>query len=202
MRLAVVIALCFTLVRILLSPLFLIIYLYYQKMGISLVVLPYILILIQGISELSDLFDGFFARRKNEVTELGKLLDPMADSIFRLSVFLTFTQGFIQLPLLLVLFFFYRDSIISTLRTLCALRGVALGARLSGKIKAVLQASVTFLILILMIPFSLGYLELALLQKISLISVLIACIYTVSSGVEYIYANRLYIKKALTISKK
>ncbi|MBI2742545.1 MAG: CDP-alcohol phosphatidyltransferase family protein [Chlamydiales bacterium] len=192
-----VIALCFTLVRILLSPLFLIIYLYHQDLGISLILLPYILILIQGISELSDLFDGFFARRKNEVTELGKLLDPMADSIFRLSVFLTFTQGIVQLPLILVLFFFYRDSIISTLRTLCALRGVALGARLSGKIKAVLQASVTLLILILMIFYSLGHIDLHLFQKISMISVLIVCLYTISSGIEYIYANRSYIQKAL-----
>lgn len=192
-----IIALCFTLVRILLSPLFLIIYLYHQNLGISLILLPYILILIQGISELSDLFDGFFARRKNEVTELGKLLDPMADSIFRLSVFLTFTQGIVQLPLILVLFFFYRDSIISTLRTLCALRGVALGARLSGKIKAVLQASVTLLILILMIFYSLGHIDLHLFQKISMISVLIVCLYTISSGIEYIYANRGYIQKAL-----
>jgi CDP-diacylglycerol--glycerol-3-phosphate 3-phosphatidyltransferase len=168
-----------------------------MQIGISLTLLPYILIILLGISELSDLFDGFFARKKNQVTELGKLLDPMADSIFRLTVFLTFTQGFIQLPLLLVLFFFYRDTIISTLRTLCALRGVALGARLSGKIKAVIQAVVAFLIIILMIPYSLGHLELHSLQKISLISVLIACIYTLYSGVEYIYANRIYIRKAL-----
>jgi CDP-diacylglycerol--glycerol-3-phosphate 3-phosphatidyltransferase len=191
------IALSFTLVRILLSPLFLIIYLYYAQMGISLVLLPYILIILLAVSELSDLFDGFFARRKNQVTDLGKLLDPMADSIFRLTVFLSFTQGFIQLPLLLVLFFFYRDSIISTLRTLCALRGVALGARFSGKIKAVIQAVVAFLIIILMIPYSLGYLDIHLLRQISLISVLIACLYTIYSGIEYIYANRLYIKKAL-----
>jgi CDP-diacylglycerol--glycerol-3-phosphate 3-phosphatidyltransferase len=194
------IALCFTLLRLLLSPIFLIVYLYYQEMGMSLILLPYILLLLMGLSELSDLFDGFFARKKNQVTELGKILDPMADSIFRLSVFFTFTQGFVKLPLLLVLFFFYRDSIISTLRTVCALRGVALAARLSGKIKAVLQAVVAFFILILMIPYSLGVLDLQTFQKMSLFSVLIACIYTVYSGIEYIYANQFYIKKALNKS--
>ena len=47
--------------------------------------------------------------------------------------------------LFLVLFFFYRDSVISTLRTVCALRGVALGARLSGKIKAVFSIAGNFL---------------------------------------------------------
>ncbi len=194
------IALYFTLTRLLVGPIFLIIYLYYEQFGIKLLVLPYLLLGLLAISELSDLFDGFFARKKNQVTELGKLLDPMADSIFRLSVFLSFTQGVVKLPLLLVLLFLYRDSIISTLRTLCALRGVALGARLSGKIKAVLQAVTTLFILVLMIPYTLGALDLQLFRLISFFSVLLTCIYTLYSGVEYIYANRSYIKRAINKS--
>lgn len=179
------------------SPVFLVIYLYHESFGISKLFLPYALIILWGLSELSDLFDGFVARKKNQVTDLGKILDPMADSIFRLSVFLTFTQGLIQLPLLLVFVFLYRDTVISTLRTVCALRGVALAARLTGKIKAVIQAVTALFILILMIPYSLGYLRLEALQEISLYSVAVAAFYTVYSGVEYIYANRNYIKKAL-----
>lgn len=194
------IALYLTLIRVVLSPIFLIVYLYYQSFGISLAVLPYFLIVLLGVSELTDLFDGFAARKKNQVTDLGKLLDPMADSIFRLSVFLTFTQGLIQLPLLLVLFFFYRDTIISTLRTVCALRGVALAARWSGKIKAVIQGMVALFILVLMIPYSLGYMRIETLQSISFYSVLAAVIYTLYSGGEYVYANRSYIKKALNRS--
>jgi CDP-diacylglycerol--glycerol-3-phosphate 3-phosphatidyltransferase len=191
------VALYLTLTRIVLSPIFLIVYLYHENFGISLVLLPYILILLLCISELSDIFDGIWARRKNQVTDLGKLLDPMADSIFRLSVFLTFTQGLVKLPLLLVLFFFYRDTIISTLRTVCALRGSALGARLSGKVKAVIQAIVAFFIIILMIPYSLGYISLAALQTISFYAVLAAVIYTIASGAEYLYAHRASLKKAL-----
>ncbi len=137
-------ALALTLVRIALSPLFLVLYLYYPSLHISLAMLPVLLLGIMVIAEISDLLDGHLARKNNQVTELGKLLDPMADSIFRISVFLTFTQGLVQLPLLLVFVFFYRDSIISTLRTLCALRGVALAARTSGKIKAVIQAVSAF----------------------------------------------------------
>ena len=191
------IALYLTLSRILISPIFVGVYIYYDKLGIDLIFLPYVLLFLFGISELSDIFDGFLARRYNKVTELGKLLDPMADSIFRLSVFLAFTQGVVQLPLLLVCLFFYRDSVISTLRTVCALRGVALAARLSGKIKAVIQAMTGFFILILFIPYSLGVLKEDLFQEISLYSVSAALIYTLYSGVEYIYANRMYIKKAL-----
>lgn len=192
------IPLSLTLTRVALSPLFLAVYLYYQEMGISLIFLPYFLIFLVVICELSDLFDGFLARKKNQVTDLGKILDPMADSIFRLSVFLTFTQGLIQLPILLVLVFFYRDSIISTLRTVCALRGVALAARLSGKIKAVIQAAAAILILLLMIPYSLGYLSLAFLREVSFYTVLTTAIYSVFSGIEYVYANRGYIRKAIS----
>ena len=81
-----------TLSRVLLGPVFMAVYLYYQEMGIPLVWLPFCLIFLAILSELSDLFDGFLARRHNKVTELGKILDPMADSIFRFSVFFAFTQ--------------------------------------------------------------------------------------------------------------
>lgn len=185
-----------TIGRIFISPIFLIFYLKYQQLGITLNVLPFILICLLGISELSDFFDGYLARRFNIVTELGKILDPMSDSITRLTILLTFTQGFIELPLLLVFVFVYRDAMISTLRTLCALKGVALAARTSGKIKAVLQALSIFSILILMIPYSRGTLSLLQLQSISFYIISAAAIYTLASGTEYIWANRLYIKQA------
>ncbi|HEY2811462.1 MAG TPA: CDP-alcohol phosphatidyltransferase family protein [Rhabdochlamydiaceae bacterium] len=191
------IALVLTLSRILLGPIFIIVYLYYQQLGISLGCLPYILLGLAGISELSDLFDGAIARKMNKVTELGKLLDPMADSIFRLSVLLAFTKGFVQLPLLLVSIFFYRDTIISTLRTVCALRGIALAARMSGKIKAVIQAAVCFFILLFMIPYSIGYIDITQLQAAGFYSVLVGAVYTLFSGIEYVIANRSYILRAL-----
>lgn len=194
------IALTLTLGRILLGPIFLLVYLYYKQLGISLFVLPFVLISLLAIAELSDLFDGMAARRKNQVTELGKILDPMADSIFRFSVFLALTQGFIKLPLWLVLVFFYRDTVISTLRTLCALRGVALAARLSGKVKAVVQGVAAFIILILMIPYAMGLLDLQLLRQISFYVVLTAVSYSLFSGIEYIFANHIYIKKAIVKS--
>jgi CDP-diacylglycerol--glycerol-3-phosphate 3-phosphatidyltransferase len=185
-----------TLLRIFLSPLFPILYLEWESFGIPLSALPYILLVLLAICECSDVLDGMLARRRNAVTDLGKVLDPMADSIIHISLFLTFTQGFVQLPLLLVLIFFYRDLFVSTLRTLCALRGVALAARFSGKMKAILQAVVAFLIILMMIPYTAGLMPLALFQQISLFAVSIAALYTAISIVDYIYANWPYIKKA------
>jgi CDP-diacylglycerol--glycerol-3-phosphate 3-phosphatidyltransferase len=187
----------FTLLRIFISPLFPVLYLEYKWLGIPPSLLPYLLLGLLVICECSDLFDGFVARRRNQVTDLGKVLDPMADSITHISLFLTFTQGVIQLPILLVFVFFYRDLFISMLRTLCALRGVALAARFSGKVKAVIQATVCFIILILMIPYTMGVLSLEILQQASLFLVSVAALYTVISVGDYILANRAYIKKAL-----
>jgi CDP-diacylglycerol--glycerol-3-phosphate 3-phosphatidyltransferase len=185
-----------TLLRIFLSPIFPILYLEREWLGIPLVWLPLILLLLLAICECSDVLDGMLARKRNEVTDLGKVLDPMADSITHISLFLTFTQGVVALPLMLVLVFLYRDFFVSTLRTLCALRGVALAARVSGKIKAILQATVAFLIIFLMIPYTMGMLSLELFQRISLIAVSVAAIYTVVSMGDYVYANWTHIKRA------
>lgn len=190
-------ALYFTLLRILISPLFPLVYLEYAWLGISKIWMPYVLLLILVVSEFTDLFDGFIARKQNQVTDLGKILDPMADSVTRITVLFTFTQGIVSLPLLLIFVFLYREFFISTLRTVCALKGLALAARASGKIKAVLLAAVSFLILILIIPYQHGYLSLAMLRRVSLVSVSIAAVYTVLSAIDYVYANRSYIKRAI-----
>jgi len=185
-----------TIGRICVSPLFIVVYLRYKHLGISLYFLPFILLFFLMLSELSDFFDGYLARKNNTVTELGKLLDPMADSITHLTIFLAFTQGLIRLPLFLVFIFIYRDAMVSTLRTLCALRGVALAARISGKVKALLQGMAIFLVLILMIPYVWGYLPLAQFQDMSFYIITTAAMYTLFSGGEYIWMNRLYIKQA------
>ncbi len=173
------------------------VYLYYKEIGIPLTALPYALIFLALVSELSDLFDGFLARKYNKVTELGKILDPMADSIFRFSVLCAFTRGFLEIPILLVMIFFYRDSIISTLRTICALKGFTLSARWSGKLKAVILAVVAFFIMLLMIPYSLGMMSLETLRAISIWSISVSALYVLYTGYDYIYANREYIRKAI-----
>ncbi len=187
----------FTLLRILIIPLFPIFYLYYSSLGISFFWVPVILIILLSICEFSDLFDGFLARKKNQVTDLGKVFDPMADSITRITVFFTFTQGVIALPILLVLVFLYREFVINTFRTLCALRGYALAARMSGKIKAILQAVAAFLILVLMIFYNVRWISLTTLRVSSLITVSLVAAYAVLSMIDYFVSNWQFVKKAV-----
>jgi len=98
-----------TLLRIVVIPLFPLIYLKYSFFKINVLWMPYILLFILLFCELTDLIDGFVARKKNKVTELGKIIDPMADSITNISVLFTFTQSWVSLPLLLVFVFLYRE---------------------------------------------------------------------------------------------
>lgn len=190
-----------TFIRIFISPIFLFIYLEHESLNINLIALPYVLLFLFGISELSDAVDGYLARKYNQVTDLGKILDPMADSIYRISVFLTFTLPPIKLPMVLIFIFLYRDSVISTLRTICALKGFALAARKSGKLKAVIQAITACAVIILLIPYSLGFLSADSLNRLSTYLVSAAAIYTLFSGADYIYANWEYIQRLLHTSK-
>ncbi len=188
---------CLTFIRIFISPVFLFVYLQHGELGISNIVLPYVLLFLLGVSELSDALDGYLARKYNQVTDLGKILDPMADSISRISIFLTFTQPPVNVPLLCVFIFLYRDSVVSTLRTICALRGFALAARPSGKIKAVLQATCCLWITGLLIPHSLGHLSDETLTQCSTMAVLVSCFYALYSGLDYLLANWAHIQKVI-----
>ena len=123
-----------TIFRLFLSPVFIVVFLLHQwwvALGVAVVF------------ELTDLLDGFFARRYRMVSPLGKLIDPLADSTSRFSVFLAFvTAPSVRTdpwPVLLVAAIFYRDAIVAYVRTFAASTGTVLAARMSGKLKAVVQ---------------------------------------------------------------
>jgi len=191
----------FTLIRIFIAPLFLFIYLNHSSLGIAETSLPYVLLSLLLASEFSDAFDGYLARRYNQVTDLGKVLDPMADSIARISVFMTFTLEPVYLPMMWVFILLYRDSVVSTLRTICALKGIALGARLSGKVKAIVQAIAAFIVILLMIPYSYGMIDQETLHNAGTTTVAVAAIYTLFSGIDYIYSNWHYITRFLLLQE-
>lgn len=192
----------FTFIRLLTAPLFLLVYTLHAKLGISPLALPCILLGLLTISELSDLCDGYVARKYNEVTDLGKILDPMADSIYRITVFLSFTTGVVQLPLVLPFLLFYRDATVSALRTLCALRGIALAARRSGKAKAIIQAITAYIIILAMIPEALGWISRYQLQTLSVSVVGFCTAYTLYTGIDYFRAHWSHIQGLLRSPRK
>ena len=90
--------------------------------------------------EVSDLLDGLLARMFKQETELGKVLDPFADSLSRLTYFVAFAGSGI-LPVWILLILIYRDVAVAYIRVMVSAReNVLLPARLSGKVKAWIYA--------------------------------------------------------------
>ena len=90
------------------------------------------------VCEASDIVDGNLARYWNATSNLGAILDPLADSMYRCGVFLAFMQvGWISMWSMVI--FSGRDISNAYIRAETGSRGIVFGARMSGKIKAVAQ---------------------------------------------------------------
>jgi CDP-diacylglycerol--glycerol-3-phosphate 3-phosphatidyltransferase len=128
-----------TTIRIILSPIFFILYLapeFFPSLpGLQAPWTIMVLWLIFIISEITDFLDGMIARSHNEVSDFGKLYDPFADVLVRVTYFLCFVITGI-LPVILLLIILYREFGILFLRILMMKKGIAMGARKGGKLKA------------------------------------------------------------------
>ena len=124
-----------TAVRIALAPVFFFFFLLPRWTAFSPLASVIFLWLLFGAIELTDLLDGSLARRLGQTSDTGKLLDPFADSLSRLTYFLCFAAAGLM-PLWIFLILLYRDLGVSFIRLMMARKGVYMGARLSGKVKA------------------------------------------------------------------
>ena len=88
------------------------------------------------VSEITDMLDGMIARRRGEVSDFGKFYDPFADTLTQVTYFFCFVIDGI-LPAFLFLAVLYREFSILFIRNLMLKKGIALGARMGGKIKTV-----------------------------------------------------------------
>ncbi len=90
------------------------------------------------LGAVSDFFDGHLARKYGLVTNLGKLLDPLADKILVCAAFV-YLSSVGMCPFWVTILILFREFLVTGLRQLAALKGVALAADLSGKWKTGLQ---------------------------------------------------------------
>jgi len=129
-----------TFLRVILAPVFFLFYLipnYFPSWFVngSAWTVP-VLWLIFIVSEITDYFDGLAARKLNQISDVGKFFDPFADTLMQLTCFLCFVIDNI-FPAFLFLLVIYREFGILFIRNLMLNKGVAMGARMSGKIKTV-----------------------------------------------------------------
>ncbi|MBI4398132.1 MAG: CDP-diacylglycerol--glycerol-3-phosphate 3-phosphatidyltransferase [Candidatus Omnitrophica bacterium] len=90
------------------------------------------------VAALTDLWDGQLARRSGRVTDFGKILDPIADKILILGVFLCFISLNVY-PLWAVIPIFVREVSVTVYRLYLLRKNVVVAAERSGKIKVVVQ---------------------------------------------------------------
>ncbi len=98
-----------------------------------------LIIILWVLTELSDLLDGQIARRANLVTDLGKVMDPFADTISRMTYFVCFISVS-MMPIWAFILIMWRELSILFVRMLMMGKGAAVPANIWGKSKAVLYA--------------------------------------------------------------
>ncbi len=104
------------------------------------------------IAGLSDVWDGYLARRYDQITDMGKLLDPLADKLLLAATFIPFfiishrgvpteeIPWWGPLPVWVLVVIFGRELFITLFRSYAARKGVVIAAGRSGKQKALFQA--------------------------------------------------------------
>lgn len=137
-----------TLLRLIILPIF--IYFLFQKEFIYQF-WAFILFLVASIT---DLVDGYIARKLNQETEFGKFLDPLADKFLVIGTFITFLFLHQQIELWMVLVIVFRDMLITFLRWLAVREGKPLRTTVMAKVKTAFQMGTIIFILIIFLLIS------------------------------------------------
>ncbi|MCS6937107.1 MAG: CDP-diacylglycerol--glycerol-3-phosphate 3-phosphatidyltransferase [Candidatus Bipolaricaulota bacterium] len=98
------------------------------------------------IAALSDLVDGYIARRRADETDLGKIADPIADKLLVLAVLLVFVE-FGRISSVPVMVLLAREFLVSGLRIAAGARGRVIAAGLGGKLKTISQMALVLALL-------------------------------------------------------
>lgn len=140
------------------------------------------------IASVTDFVDGYIARKYNMVTDLGKMLDAIADKVLVNSVLIILaTTGFIHplIPVIIVC----RDTFVNTIKMIAGNKGKVVAAIKSGKLKTICMMIGISLTLFYNLPFELWNL------KISDVFLYVACILSIVSAVQYYNLNKKFISK-------
>jgi CDP-diacylglycerol--glycerol-3-phosphate 3-phosphatidyltransferase len=149
------------------------------------------------IASLTDMLDGMFARRHNLISDLGKLLDPIADKILIIGVFLAFLQLKVVVNAWMVAVIMLREFIITGLRLYVLKSGEVLEAKRWGKHKTVSQIAgifVIFISLLLKRKFPQNDFIIFLYGTVTYLMMWYVVLITLFSGVYYFWINRKLIK--------
>ena len=142
------------------------------------------------IAAATDFVDGNLARKRNLVTDTGKMLDAIADKVLVNSILIIFAaNGFIH-PVVAVIYIF-RDEVVNALKMHSAKNGIVVAASNSGKIKTFAMMTGLSLMFFYNLPFELINI------RVDEFLIYFATVMSVVSGIEYYFA----IMKKTKLSK-
>ena len=135
------------------------------------------------IASITDFLDGKIARKYNLVTDFGKFMDPLADKLLVLSALICMIE-YDLVAGWMVIIIVARELTVSILRAIAADNGKVIAASGGGKIKTTSQMIAIILLLI-----GANYSN-SQIVFVGTIAMFIATIFTLYSGIDYLYKNR------------
>ena len=183
-----------SLIRIILTPLFIILLFADFKMA------KVFALLVFAIAAITDAYDGHLARKYNQITPVGKFLDPVADKILVLSAFISF--AFINIiDFWMVGIIIFRDLFVTGLRFILSNRGFEFVTSKLSKYKTAFQLTIIILTLIFIsiegLDINVFIPTIVIIKEYKIIYMLTAftAIFTAYTGILYVFANRFIIQK-------
>ncbi len=166
-----------TLFRILLIPVFIILFVNPnpdQSLAAAIVF---------TVAAVTDMLDGYIARRTGQVTKLGKLLDPVADKLLVLSA-LILLMNVDRVSALVALLIIGREVAVTGIRAIAAGEGMIIPAETTGKYKMALQV----VAIILLILEGTGFAELGNMHLAGTVTLYLSLVLGYISGGQYVWS--------------
>lgn len=147
------------------------------------------------LASATDWVDGYYARKYNLVTNMGKFLDPLADKLLVSAAFIILVE-LQYIPAWIVIVILSREFAVTGLRLLLVEGGEVCAASMLGKLKTVTQIIAISAYLLHDFPLSLisGYMDLPI--AFADIMLYIALFFTVYSGYDYFKKNMAVFKNS------
>ena len=139
--------------------------------------------LVFVVAAVTDLLDGYVARKTGQITKLGRLLDPIADKLLVLSALILLVQVD-RVSALVAILIIAREVAVTGLRAIAASEGLIMSAEVTGKYKMALQViAIVLLVLEGTVVETIGNLHLA-----GIVTLYLSLILGYVSGAQYVWS--------------
>lgn len=187
-----------TLSRIILSPIFMALFL------IDNLYTRYLALLVFSLAALTDVYDGYLARKTGVITNFGKFMDPLADKLLTSMAFISLVAlGYAKAWMIIVIV--GREFFITGLRSIAAYKGIVIFPSILAQVKTASQMLVIFIILVFinlkmtLLPAGYNWTILTSPKMMRLFDgmILVCVILTVATGIDYLVKNGAILKGVL-----